>query len=220
MGVGAPSGFSPADLPNLKLWTKYNSGITVTGSGVSQWDDVSGNDNHLKQGVDANRPSKEGDGSILFNGIDHSLKADTFTLSQPETIYLLFKQVTWTSQLRIFDGNASNTGLIFQNGTTPDLDAFAGANSGATNDLALDTYGIATVVFNGASSIFYIDNNTPITGNFGTSSMNGFTLGASGSNGFKSNIQVKEAFIYSDAHDAAIRLQLLNYLASVGGLSI
>ncbi len=43
-------GLSPA------AWFRAGTGITVTGSGVSQWDDQSGNARHLKQGTDANRP--------------------------------------------------------------------------------------------------------------------------------------------------------------------
>lgn len=47
-----PLGFTPSDISGLKLWTRFNSGITETGSGVSQWDDVSGNGNHLLQGTE------------------------------------------------------------------------------------------------------------------------------------------------------------------------
>lgn len=215
-----PLGFLPSRVAGLVLWTRFNSGITVTGSGVSQWDDQSGNGNHLKQATDTNRPSKEADGSVLFDGVDNYLKADAFTLVQPETIYVLGKQVTWTSNDKLFDGNASNSGLVFQNGTTPDLQAFAGTISSASSDLTLDNYGVVITIFNGASSVFQVDNNTPITGNFGAANMGGFTLAAQGSNLNFSNIQIKEVIIYNTAHDAATRAQVIKYLADVGDLSI
>lgn len=209
-----PVGFLPSDLPNLELWTRFNSGITETGLGVSQWDDVSGNGNHLLQGTDTNRPSKESDGSILFDGVDNFLKASGFTWTQPETIYILFKQITWTSGDRIFDGNALNTGVLFQTGTTPSLSSFAGAVLPEV-DLTIDEYGIVTTVFNATSSIIQLNNDTPITGNGGTADMSGFTLGANATPGQYGNIQVKEVIGYSGAHDAATRAQVIRYLQSV-----
>ena len=208
-------GFLPSDLANLELWTKYNSGITVTGSGVSQWDDVSGNGNHLKQGTDTNRPSKEGDGSILFDGVDNFLKADAFTLVQPETIYFLGKQVSWTINDTFFDGNALNRAKLQQSPTTPSIIAYAGSFSGSSSDLSVGAYGVVANIYNGASSVLQINNNPPITGDFGAADMGGFTLGASGSNVNWSNIQVKEVLIYSAAHDAATRAQVISYLQSI-----
>lgn len=217
MNFGA-SKFIPSDLPNLKLWTQFNSGITTTGSGVSQWDDVSGNGNHLKQGTDVRRPPKQADGSILFDGAGDFLKADAFTLVQPETIYLLLKQVTWTSADRIFDGNTVNTGLVFQTGVTPSLTAFAGAAGASTTDLILDTYGVMSVVFDHDNNlnVLQIDNNTPATDTaFGTSDMGGFVIGAGGDDANTSNIQVKECLVYSAPHDASQRAQIINYLLSI-----
>jgi len=209
----------PSELPDLKLWTRFNSGITVTGSGVSQWDDQSGNGNHLKQGTDTNRPSKESDGSILFDGVDNFLKADAFTLVQPETIYLLVKQVTWTDADYLFDGNASSSGLVYQKSTSPGLRAFAGALSGENTDLVLDAYGVISVTFNGTSGVFQINNNTALTGDYGAANMGGFILGAIAGGGANwSNIQVKEALIYSTAHDAATRVEIIAYLSNVGQL--
>ena len=63
-GVGAP--FAPDDLDNLVAWYQFNIGITVTGAGVSTWADQSGNGNDLLQSTDADRPSHESDGTILF----------------------------------------------------------------------------------------------------------------------------------------------------------
>jgi hypothetical protein len=209
-----PIGFLPSNLTGLELWTRFNSGITVTGSGVSQWDDVSGNDNHLLQAADAARPSKEADGSILFDGIAHFLKADAFTLVQPETIYILFKQVTWTGSDRIFDGNLINTGTLQQFGVTPQLRLFAGSAFGSES-LTIDTYGVVTSVFNSTSSVLQINNDTPATGDVGVSNMGGFALGVSGGSTQHSNIQVKEALIYSEAHDATQRAQVINYLQSI-----
>jgi hypothetical protein len=80
---GGGKKFQPNQVANLAAWFRLGVGITETGQGVSQWDDQSGNGRHLKQGTDGARPSKQSDGSILFNGSDEFLKCDAFTFSQP-----------------------------------------------------------------------------------------------------------------------------------------
>ena len=44
-----PLKFLPSQLSGLKAWYRFNSGITEAGSGVSQWDDQSGNGNQMFQ---------------------------------------------------------------------------------------------------------------------------------------------------------------------------
>lgn len=211
-----PIGFLPSDLANLELWTRFNSGITVTGSGVSQWDDQSGNGNHLLQGTDANRPSKEADGSILGDGLAHFLKAGAFTLAQPYAIYLLINPVSWTDNDCVFDGNTLNTGALYQRVATPAMDFYAGtAFAAANSDLVVGSYGAMVVVGNGASSLIQVGNNAPTTGNPGTSAMGGFTLASRGDGVSWSNIQVKEVLIYSEAHDAVTRAKVIAYLQSI-----
>jgi len=215
MGIGG-AGFLPSDLANLELWTKFNSGITVTGAGVSQWDDVSGNGNHLKQGADTNMPSEEVDGSILFDGVDNFLKADAFTLVQPETVYILLKQMSWASLDYIYDGNSAASMTLIQHTSTPKIAAYAGLFSSDSGDLALGSHGSVVAVFNGASSVLQIDNNTPITGDFGSNDGGGFTLGCNGNTTVNySNLLVQEVIVYSAAHDAATRAQVIAYLGGV-----
>jgi len=208
----------PSELPNQKLWTRFNQGITVTGSGVSQWDDASGNGNHLKQGADTNRPSKEGDGSILFDGVDNFLKAGAITWNQPETVYLLFDQVSWTTSDGIFDGNADLSMLLNSVTLTPRLSLFAGtANDPETDSAVVGSCVALCEVFNGASSVVQVGSTTRATGNPGASNAGGFTLGRR-AGAASSNIQVKEVIGYSTAHDAATRAKVIAYLSNVGGL--
>jgi len=208
----------PSELSGLKVWTRFDSGITVTGSGVSQWDDQSGNGNHLKQVTDTNRPSKESDGSILFDGVDNFLKADAFTLVQPETVYILFKQITWSDNDYIFDGNLANYGMMRQSigGTSPDLAIFAGTALAANSDLALGDYGVASVVFNSTNSLLSVDNGIPLTGDAGTRDMGGFILGGHVTGVTYSNIQVKEICVFDSAHNTATRTGIISYLSNVG----
>ncbi|MCK4814464.1 hypothetical protein KA005_01735, partial [bacterium] len=173
------------------------------------------NGNHLKQAVDANRMTKEADGSILGNGVDQFLKADAFTWNQPETVYLLFKQVSWTLSDGIFDGNADLSMLLNSIAPTPALALFAGtANDPTTAAATVGSYVALCAVYNGASSILQVGDATSAAGNPGASNAGGFTLGRR-AGAQSSNIQAKECIGYSAAHDAAQRAQIINYLLSI-----
>ena len=212
--------FTPARLTGLVLWCKYQTGITVTGAGVSQWNDASGLEHHLKQANDTNRPAKQSDGAILFDGVDNFLKADAFTFIQPSFIYVLGKQITWTASDNWFDGDTANTGLLQQVTLTPQIAANADIQS-STISPALNTDVVVCVGFNGANGVLQLNHGTPVTGNFGADTLDGFTLGAIGGGGSGwSNIQIKEVIAYNTAHDANTRRRVIKYLAKVGKLSI
>ena len=211
----------PANIGEPAAWFQMGRGITITGSGVSQWDDVSGNGRHLKQGTDGNRPALQADGSILFDGVDNYLKCDAFTLNQPESVYLLLKQVSWTSGDRVFDGNASSSGMIVQTAATPGLTLTSdNVNFVTRNDaLALNTYGVVACVINGASSLTRI-GGTITTGNAGAGNMGGFTLASLGAGNFGwSHIQVKEVVLFPANHSTAQQSSVIQYLMGVGGVS-
>lgn len=203
-------------------WFPFGVGITSAGGLVSQWDDISGNGRHLKQATGTNQPALQADGSILFDGVDNFLKCDTFTLAQPETVYLLFKQVTWGNADRIFDGHTSNSGAIIQRTTSPNIAIRATNTDIAENtNLPLDTYAAVVAVLNGASSVLQVNNTAPTTGDIGAGSMSGFCLGAIGAGTSAwANIQCKEAIIYAAAHAADVRARVIRYLARVGGLNV
>jgi len=48
--------FNPSLIENMELWLRADTGVTVTGSGISEVLDYSGKNNHAIQTVDANRP--------------------------------------------------------------------------------------------------------------------------------------------------------------------
>lgn len=220
VGFGGRRPFVPSDLPNLAAWFALGRSITSSGGLVSQWDDQSGLGRHLKQPTGTNQPALQGDGSILFDAVDNFLMCDAFTLNQPCTVYALLRQITWGSALRIFDGNAGNTGALIQStgGASPQLRIFAGSNLGENSNLATGAYGVVAAVFNGASSVLQINNTAPLTGDSGASNMGGFTLGAGGALTGFSNIQAKEVIIYASAHDTNQRQTVINYLTGVGSL--
>ena len=205
------SGLGPA------AWFRYGVGITSALGVVSQWDDVSGNGRHLKQATGTNQPALQADNSILFDGVDNFLKCDAFTLAQPETVYILGKQITWTGNDRWWEAEAAGGGMIFQRTATPQVGANAGATIGNIS-LTLETYGVISTVLNGASSLIQLNNGTPATGDAGAGDMSGFTLASTGAGSNFGNIQAKEVIVYPAAHAAATRARVISYLMAVGGL--
>lgn len=199
---------------DMVAWYRLNTGITVTGSGVSKWADQSGNGRDLNQTTDTNRPALQLDGSILFDGNDNKLVTGSLSISQPITHYILFKQITWASGDNVFNGLATAM-VLTQAGTTPALRINGGSAVGDNTNLVLDTYGVVATVFNGASSLIQVNNTTPNTGNAGANIFDGFSLGGVSA---YSNIQVKEVIIYNSAHDANQRFQNIRYLNRINQL--
>lgn len=218
------SGVSDAIIKALgpAAWFRFGQGITVS-TGVSQWSDQSGNGRHLLQATGTAQPSLQSDGSILFDGVQQFLKCNSFTLIQPETVYVLFKMVTYTDPTKVFDGNTDNSGSLTMTGGTPNLQAFAGTSFGNNTGLATGTYGVVTTIFNGATpaSLTQVNNNAAVTGSSGASTMGGFTMGRAGGSAVQFGaIQAKEVIIFSAAHDADTRARVIKYLNVVGGLGL
>lgn len=187
-------------------WFRQGVGITVTGSGVSQWDDQSGNGRHLLQGTDAARPALQEDGTILFNGTSHYLKTNAFTLNQPACVIVVLKQVSWTNGDILCDGDSANTMLVYQTGSSPQFNASSDNGTtrvGLNGNLAVGSAGVLAVVFNGASSSSRVNNTTPVTGSVGSNNAGGFTLGARAAGTTPSNIQVYETVIFPIAPSTA-----------------
>jgi hypothetical protein len=174
--------------------------------------------NNLLQSTGTNQPLETATG-ILFDGVDNFMKTAPFVLEQPEFIYMVIKQVSWTNFDFWFDGENPNRGAVYQTGTTPNLVAFAGAGSTGNANLAVNTYGIVRVLFNGVSSKFIVNKTTPVTGNFGNSDMGGFLLGSrmDTASGF-ANIEVSECIIRKVADNPTDEAAIYSYLSKKYGI--
>ena len=217
---GPPALLSDGNTPK---WFVHLVNITKDGSDfVSIWDNKSGINGiipgALLQASGSAQPECKVDG-VEFDGFEEFMKCVAFTLIQPTMIYIVFKQVTWTSSDSILDGNTASSGLLYQTGTSPEMIAGAGGFSPPQDNLPLDTFGIVRVLFNGVSSKIIVNETTPITGNFGANNMSGFTLGARGSDSHYSNILVPEVFIRKIVDTAPNEQIIYNYLADKYSIS-
>lgn len=207
---------------NTVAW--YNSQLlsTITKDGsdfVSRWNDRLGSGHDLIQSTGTNQPKWFSVNGVLFDGIDNFMKTSPFTFDQPEMIYIVLKQVTWTLGDYILDGISDNRGAIFQSATTPGLKSFAGAASGQNNNLVLNTFGIVRILFNGASSKLQINETTATTGNLGSNNMGGILIGSIGSGASSwGNIQAKEAIYRKVADGTSDEQNIYNYLKNKYGI--
>src|ERR1035437_6234377 len=104
---------APASYPtvltdgNTVAWYDFNQLSTVTKDGgtgeVSRWNDYLGSGHDLLQSVATRYPIWSSDG-ITFDGSNDYMRAVDFTLNQPEFIYIVFKNVSWSGTHYIFDG--------------------------------------------------------------------------------------------------------------------
>ena len=101
-------------LPAIACWLKSDVGITLVGTKVSQWDDQSGNNAHVTQGTDANRPEKidaviDGYPAVRFlsGGTPRLLNWTTGPTGSQYTAVLVWKQVAKTGayQLGVYANN-------------------------------------------------------------------------------------------------------------------
>ena len=166
------------------------------------------------------RPTIQADGSLLFDGTANRMLTGATTLNQPETIYFVGRQVTWTDTEGIFDGVSLATGELIQTTTTPRVDITAGLAVAANTGLIVNTYTVVTAIFNGASSSLQMNTAAATTGNAGAANMGGFVLGANGASLLFSNIQVKEVIIRRVSDSAALQLQIQRLLGQVYGIVV
>jgi hypothetical protein len=145
----------------------------------------------------------DGKALLTFDGSNDSLKAAAFALAQPEWVNFVGSQVTWFSGDSIIDGNAAESGLFYQNGTTPQVRLFAGTQGTVNSAWPVATRAAISAVINNTSPSLRVNNGTAVGGTVGAANMNGLTLGARGGVTDFSNITVNELAVYSVAPTTA-----------------
>jgi hypothetical protein len=105
-----PSGFDPRRIGNLAAWfdASVSSSITLNGSTVSEWRDLSGNGRHAVQATAAGQPTYvnsglSGKSVIEASAPGKSMKTAAFPAGLPQTVFVVAKAT-------------ANNGGIFQRG--------------------------------------------------------------------------------------------------------
>jgi hypothetical protein len=199
---------------NTVGWYDSQDLTTITKDGsnlVSNWADRLGSGRDLKAATTA-RPTWGANG-ILFDGVANYMKTDAFTWDQPEFIYMVFKQITWTLYDNILDGNAGESLYLIQQNGTPRLTFSAGTQMTDLTTMTLDQYAILRVLVNGASSKIIRNAESAITGNAGAGNAGGFTLARYGNAAlYYGHIEVKEIILRNVADSVGNEALIYAYL--------
>jgi len=235
----APPVFSPADVPGLFMWQIADIGVTEgsgAGTGVSQWDDQSGNGNYLKATGSLKPAWDSVNNKIVFSG-SHCLETLSlpFSVTDDLTIFCVFQNKT--SGLGIMIETSANVGST--NGFIVDLNENADGEIllGSNGNIGLDTIRIpatkATPILlraqawrsnTGKDSALYIDGsnmgfiNGTTADNTTNFSNNILYFGARGAASFFITADVYEFLIYSEAPTPTDILAIEDYLKDKYGL--
>lgn len=193
----------PTEIPNLAAWYRADQGITIA-TGVSQWNDISGNARHLTQGTGGAQPlfvasAVNGKPAVRCDGADDFMTA-AFALTQPCTMFFAVKNVAVGAAAThdvLVDGGTLGTVAIVQD-NSPNFTITAGTARSSATTLANGVYDRWGLYLNGAPSYFTSAGATflgPFT--FGANNPGGLTLGALQNGSRSANVEFAEAIVYS-----------------------
>lgn len=240
-GSLGPLGRAPVWLPphmdllfsmhRADLATYQSVGGAASGDGavVGQWQDLSGNGHHFTEATTAAKPTrrfnvKNGHPALQFDDVDDRL---TITygaaLAQPLTVFMV-AQMAATGQRYLFDGiDATNRLILFKadpdgylkmdvpgaGGTEPNSGFAPGAN-----------WFICRSIFDGASASIAVNGVHLMTGDTGTATTAGTTLGNRYSFDFPLNGYIAERIVYTGALTSTQSAQVESYLSARYGITL
>jgi hypothetical protein len=214
----------PSDLSaiatNIEVWFNAASENAVTTSDagtVTDMYDFSGNQHHVSQNVVASRPEF---GTRVENGLtvldfvsSDSLSSALFptALTQAYSVAIVLKRDVTTGAKYVLDGLSSGASVaVYQESSTYKANAGTVQSGGTVKS---DTEMIFIDV-NGGSSTHYVDALSTFTGDLGSRTFSGLTLGTdfAGLNGFDGF--VAELLVFDKSLSATERLSVENYLGN------
>jgi hypothetical protein len=169
---------------DLQFWVDAleTSSITLNGSNVSQWNDLSGNNRHLTQSSGSLQPlyitSGAGSVGVGMDGIDDVMSTATFTINQPFTRFLVVTRREASATGTIINSISGTPNSNMANNSATRVLMFAGTASLVSGqDTVNGQRSQFGTIYNGASSALW-NNGTSTTGtNPGTNGMNGVRIG-------------------------------------------
>ena len=214
--------FSPTDISDLKMWLKADA-IEGLGDGedVATWTDSSGNGNDATEAT--NKPTYEtaeinGLPVVRFNGTNDEISTAAFgtALTQPNTIFVVYKDPSGTGTEYVYDGlTTSNRHALLVDDTEPTrgCTAYAGVVSEYTTEQ--NVWHISTVVYATTSSDVYEDGTAEQTADsIGTHTLTGLMIGSDWNTYFYFGGDIAEILVYDAELSSADITQVEYYLAN------
>jgi hypothetical protein len=213
----AASGFDPRTIANLTVWYDASVSTSVTiETGVSQWNDLSGNGRHLTQAVTNNQPAYvtnalNGRPAIDFDGSNDSLSA-SFTLSQPTRVFCVGNYRLNQANQQLWDGAAAGNRMRKYLNAAGSPGIFAGGAQFVFNQSILGFF-VWEAVFNGNNSSLQQNGTTLLSGGAGANVPGGVRLAIFGDGtGNPTNCQIAEFILYNRVITASEASAVRTYL--------
>lgn len=136
-----PPAFSPADLTGLFMWFKADTGVMTTGSLVDQWQDQSGNNNHISA-TGSLRPDYSSGDRVTYSGSE-ILSSSTLTLNtfKDTTIFIVAQNTGSVAGVLIETSNDFSTisgfAVICNLGTPGNISVYSNGSVGLDEDRIL-----------------------------------------------------------------------------------
>ncbi|MCW3804128.1 Ig-like domain-containing protein [Plebeiibacterium marinum] len=210
--------------PDTKAWYVAESEYMtlISGNHVDEWADKSGNNYNLWQPSSPldYRPTFSGD-SVVFDTYLDQLENLDFVLSQPITVYLVFKRYGYSGgyheivdfdDINIYeylDGDSISWGIrsVSDGGKL---------NASSSNKVPKHKYVVLTATFNGTSSSVRINTNTPDIGGTVNASINAVRLLLSHN---ELNGSVKELIVRGIDDSDSNEISIIQWLMNKHGIS-
>lgn len=228
------TGFSPRSISGLAAWYDASnaSSITLNGSTVSQWNDLSGNGQHQVQGTASLQPTysatnANGKPALTTTGTQW-MQASAFASSSAATVFLVWKI-----------SSASGTPFIWQRGAVNDVHSFlmnpginqiqarrGSSNQGTatvSNLGTTDIWRVGTLVFSTTLSRIYngssigTDNTATVAAPVGNKVLTLFALDSATRAGSPG---IAEFLYYSRQLDDAQQASVRTYLGKKWGVTL
>lgn len=231
--------FNPSDYATVGAWydSSVSSSIVQDGSGnISQWDDLSGNDNHMMQSTASAQPTylSTSDG-VDFDGTEWMTASDSPTLdyttfhiyavvepnSSASTGNILSKYLTSGNKREFrFDLNTSNAPVLQTSATG----SSALVTAASSDTLAVGKTGLVEAGFDGTNIFSSLNGGTKTeTASSGvyndTSSLGMGALNVDGSAIIRFDGKIKEIIFYTEELTAENQATVRNHLLSKWGIS-
>jgi len=216
LGVGVS--FNPNFDGNALAW--YDGNLDLSGL---QWDDQGAGGHDI---LFTNNPSIISGATPLrdavrFNGTDESGQVATPAINQPSTCYIVLNQITWTVGDRVFgDGVNFNFRILFQDTATPNLSGHAGSQVSTSPDLALGTWGVIMILYDGVNSEVRTNLNVAVVGDIGANNGLGVTLAARQNQAASfANVEIGYLINRTGADSTATQDYIIGKLRDICGLT-
>lgn len=227
MPLGPPyAALSSLWLPPLPAYFYQDTARTIratqTGHAVASWaDGKASRGRHATQSTSAKRPTlvldaQNGKAALRFDGVDDYLATTSYTRSSPLSLFLVLKQHSWGTSRSICDCLSNYYAYLLKQHASTSGKLVACSLSGLPDaTLAVSSWGVVCVVFDGVSSRIRVNAGTALTGDVGSEVGGGIVLGSSGGHNLGNNcsyVDIGEVVEYSAALTTTQEERVRNWL--------